>query len=190
MDNKKFGEFITLLRKEKGWTQAELAKKINVTDKAISRWERGHGFPDINTIEPLANALDVSIMEIMRSERIVGEEVLKEDADEAVNSIIDVAQYMRKLERRNICIGVSIPTVLILLLFLLDNMPLIGFAMICLPILMLIIGIVLIVMAVCFKSEGKSYQKTLLIGFIVLLYPVFIFLLLCLAFPLGALGMQ
>ena len=41
MDNKKFGMFIAEQRKEKGWTQAELAKKINVTDKAISRWERG-----------------------------------------------------------------------------------------------------------------------------------------------------
>lgn len=50
MDSKKFGEFIATIRKEKGWTQAELAEKISVTDKAVSRWERGLGFPDINTI--------------------------------------------------------------------------------------------------------------------------------------------
>ena len=41
MDSKKFGEFIATIRKEKGWTQAELAEKISVTDKAVSRWERG-----------------------------------------------------------------------------------------------------------------------------------------------------
>ena len=41
MDSKKFGEFIAALRKEKGWTQAELAEKLSVTDKAVSRWERG-----------------------------------------------------------------------------------------------------------------------------------------------------
>lgn len=61
MDSKKFGEFIATIRKEKGWTQAELAEKISVTDKAVSRWERGLGFPDINTIKPLADVLEVSV---------------------------------------------------------------------------------------------------------------------------------
>lgn len=41
MDNQKFGQFISSLRKEKGWTQLELAEKLNVTDKAVSKWERG-----------------------------------------------------------------------------------------------------------------------------------------------------
>ena len=50
-------------------TQAELAGKIHVTDKAISRWERGLGFPDIQTLEPLAQALGISVLELMRSER-------------------------------------------------------------------------------------------------------------------------
>ena len=74
MDSKKFGEFIATIRKEKGWTQAELAEKISVTDKAVSRWERGLGFPDINTIKPLADVLEVSVLEIMQSEREPKEE--------------------------------------------------------------------------------------------------------------------
>ena len=45
---------IMSLRHEKNWTQKDLADKLNVTDKAISKWERGLGFPDINQIEPLA----------------------------------------------------------------------------------------------------------------------------------------
>ena len=57
MDAKKFGMFIATLRKEKNMTQVDLAKKLQVTDKAVSKWERGLGFPDINSIEPLADAL-------------------------------------------------------------------------------------------------------------------------------------
>ena len=57
------------MRKEKKMTQAELAEKIHVTDKAISRWERGLGFPDIQTLEPLAQVLGISVLELMRSEK-------------------------------------------------------------------------------------------------------------------------
>lgn len=50
MDAEKFGAFISQCRKEKQMTQAELAARLQVTDKAVSRWERGIGFPDISTI--------------------------------------------------------------------------------------------------------------------------------------------
>ena len=53
MEAKEFGRFIAGMRKEKKMTQAELAEKIHVTDKAVSRCERGLGFPDIQTIEPV-----------------------------------------------------------------------------------------------------------------------------------------
>ena len=62
MEAKEFGRFIAGMRKEKKMTQAELAEKIHVTDKAVSRWERGLGFPDIQTIEPLAQALGISVL--------------------------------------------------------------------------------------------------------------------------------
>ena len=67
MDNQKLGIFITELRKEKGLTQAQLAQKLNVTDKAVSKWERGVGFPDIKLLEPLADVLDISLFELMKS---------------------------------------------------------------------------------------------------------------------------
>ena len=69
MDADKFGCFVANRRKELHMTQKDLAAKIHVTDKAVSKWERGLGFPDINTIEDLANALEISISELMRSER-------------------------------------------------------------------------------------------------------------------------
>ncbi len=54
MDAERFGAFVAEQRKAKGMTQAELAKRLKVTDKAVSRWERGLGFPDIGTLEPLS----------------------------------------------------------------------------------------------------------------------------------------
>lgn len=57
MDAKKFGMYIAETQKERQMIQSELAEKIRVTDKAVSRWERGLGFPDINTLSPLADAL-------------------------------------------------------------------------------------------------------------------------------------
>ena len=69
MDAEKFGSFIAACRKEKNMTQAELAQKIKVTDKAVSRWERGKGFPDISILVPLSDALDISLPELMSSEK-------------------------------------------------------------------------------------------------------------------------
>lgn len=69
MDAKKFGAFIAQTRKERQMTQAELAGKLQVTDKAVSKWERGAGFPDIQMLEPLAEALGISLVELMRSEK-------------------------------------------------------------------------------------------------------------------------
>ena len=54
MDAKSFGAFIADQRRTLGLTQAEVAARLHVTDKAVSRWERGVGLPDINTLEPLA----------------------------------------------------------------------------------------------------------------------------------------
>lgn len=68
MDPKKVGHFICTLRLEKKLTQNELADKIHVTNKAISRWERGVGLPDITLFEPLSKELGVSIQDLMNGE--------------------------------------------------------------------------------------------------------------------------
>ena len=71
MDIKKIGNFINFLRNKKGLTQEQLARKINVTNKAISKWERGVGLPDISLLEPLSAALGVSIIELMSGKQVV-----------------------------------------------------------------------------------------------------------------------
>ena len=65
MDAKMFGAFLAQVRRVQGLTQAELAEQLHVTDKAVSRWERGVGLPDINTLEPLADALGLSLADLM-----------------------------------------------------------------------------------------------------------------------------
>ncbi|MDD4188691.1 MAG: helix-turn-helix transcriptional regulator [Eubacteriales bacterium] len=65
MNQIKTGIFISKLRKDKEWTQLELAQKLCVTDKAVSRWETGKGFPDVSMLEPLSEALGVSVNEIL-----------------------------------------------------------------------------------------------------------------------------
>lgn len=66
---KSIGETIAYLRKQKGMTQNELAEKMNVTDKAVSKWERDLSCPDINTISKLADILDVSVEELLKAKK-------------------------------------------------------------------------------------------------------------------------
>ena len=96
MDAQKFGSFIAAARREHHMTQAELARKLQVTDKAVSRWERGLGFPDIGTIEPLADALGLSVSELMRSERNAAVDVSDEDASVSVINTLHIAKVQRK----------------------------------------------------------------------------------------------
>ena len=74
MDAKAFGAFLAKTRKDRGLTQNALAEQLHVTDKAVSRWERGLGFPDINTLEPLADALGLTLAQLMHADSGTGED--------------------------------------------------------------------------------------------------------------------
>ena len=65
MDQYITGSAIRRLREAKRLTQAELADKIGVSDKAVSKWENGKGFPDITLLEPIAESLGVSVIELL-----------------------------------------------------------------------------------------------------------------------------
>ena len=80
MDKAEFGSFIAELRKEKNMTQKELADKLVISDKAVSKWERGISYPDITLLEPLSLILDVSITELVKGgRRDMGENNSNED---------------------------------------------------------------------------------------------------------------
>ena len=65
MNYEKTGKLIQELRKEKGLTQMSLADKLGVTDRAVSKWERGKSFPDVSMLRPLAGALGISVSELL-----------------------------------------------------------------------------------------------------------------------------
>jgi len=69
IDSQKFGAFVAALRREKGMTQKQLAEAVCVTDKAVSKWERGLSLPDIAVLSPLAETLGVTVTELLRGER-------------------------------------------------------------------------------------------------------------------------
>lgn len=70
MDRYVTGSVIRRLRERKKMTQEELAERIHVSGKAVSKWETGQGFPDISLLEPLAGALDISVIELLSGECI------------------------------------------------------------------------------------------------------------------------
>ena len=96
MDAQKFGSFLQAQRKALGLTQVQLAEKLHVTDKAVSRWERGVGLPDIQLLEPLAQALDLSLTELIRSERIETNTLTRDAADEALAETLALAEKRRR----------------------------------------------------------------------------------------------
>ena len=89
MDAKKTGKLIRVVRTELNITQKELAEKIHVSNAAVSKWENGHGFPDISSLESLADVLKLSVTELIQGERI--EEEKKKD-DTVVKEIIQLSE--------------------------------------------------------------------------------------------------
>ena len=194
MDASKFGKFISDQRKTLGMTQSDLGNMLMVTDKAVSKWERGLGFPDINTLEPLAEALQISVQELMRAEKNVTTELNEEAATEAILNTIGVAdKQLRDAEKRQVRISVLIIAVVAMLVLIVDNMKLSEIGMVALfvslPIICLIGGIVLLVQALMRKRKGNPYKATLITAIvmvgIVALIILFFFAAGMLGFPIN-----
>ena len=99
MDLKKTGLFISGSRKDKGLSQQELADKIGVTDKAVSKWETGRGFPDVSILKTLSGVLEVSITEIINGDT-VSPESIEEKAD---NALLEAFYYTKSMARITVC---------------------------------------------------------------------------------------
>lgn len=88
-----FGGFVQMLRKEKGYSQKELAEKLMVSDKAVSKWETGHSLPDITLLIPLADILDVTVTELLECRRIENAvDLAPEDVEALVKTAITFSE--------------------------------------------------------------------------------------------------
>ena len=95
MDAKITGCFIAQLRKELGLTQKELAEKLEVTDKAISRWETGKGLPDTSLLKPLAEIFGVSVGELLSGKRMDDSQI-KSQADHIILESLSYEESQKK----------------------------------------------------------------------------------------------
>ncbi|MCD8051217.1 MAG: helix-turn-helix domain-containing protein [Clostridiales bacterium] len=94
MDAATVGATIRALRQEQNLTQKELAQRLHVTDKAVSKWERGLNFPDLTLLEPLAQALGTTVPHLLGLEQ--------ENTQEAVSALSDLAAQEQEQVRREI----------------------------------------------------------------------------------------
>lgn len=115
MATKTIGEFIQFLRKEKGLTQKELAEKVNVSDKTISKWENGNSTPDIGMLKPLCDALEISVNELISGEKLLPEEYSKK-AEENIMTLLS----KNRLDRRASIIQYTIGGILAVLTFVIS----------------------------------------------------------------------
>lgn len=137
IDNEKFGGFLSSLRKEHQMTQQDLADKLFVSNKTVSKWERGASLPGVSLLLPLAEALDITVSELLRGERIspaneetdggVSADAVPTETTDAIatTDTIDAAAVLRTIKRRKkywifaflICTGITAAEILILNIF-------------------------------------------------------------------------
>ena len=118
MDREMLGRFIAQRRKELNMTQRELAEKLHVTDKAVSKWERGVGCPDISLLEPLAAALELSVDQLLTYQTAPAEPEPAEEpvTSQAVQAVLDLTLAERRVRRmRRWIVGLAVPLALIVL---------------------------------------------------------------------------
>lgn len=101
IDRERFGQFLSELRKEKGFTQQELAERLFVSNKAVSKWERGQSLPDISLLMPLAELLGVSVAELLKGERLSEKALDSCEAKELVDKVLQLSAGERESQKRS-----------------------------------------------------------------------------------------
>lgn len=159
MNQEKIGLFIAKCRREKNMTQEDLAEKLGVSNKSISRWENGKTMMDISLFEPLCNELDISIIELLNGERINDKKKDKLYTKTLIN-------YSNKVGSRN-------KQVILTILFIMSLMPMLLYqfggmrgvqeisGLIILLSSITIVSIILFFLGIWFKFKNKITNKIL-----------------------------
>lgn len=104
MDLIKIGKFISTKRKENNLTQEELAEKLNITDRAVSKWERGLSLPDADKMLDLCNILDINVNELL-----IGEENMKDEKKKTEELLIELAKQ-EEIKNKRLITDMSVLT--------------------------------------------------------------------------------
>lgn len=154
MDAKKMGSFIAGRRKEKCMTQAELAAKLFLSDKTISKWERGAGLPDIGNLEALADALDVSLLELMQGECSDEGSISAQTAEQLLADTLSISARKSDTVLRVISVGfITVSAIFaaqLLVLFIQEGSNLLF------PVLSLVLGLAALSIPVWCFTFGKA----------------------------------
>uniref|UniRef100_UPI003FEECE68 helix-turn-helix domain-containing protein n=1 Tax=Candidatus Fimenecus sp. TaxID=3022888 RepID=UPI003FEECE68 len=97
MDQIKIGKFIADERKRKGYTQKQLSEKLEISDKTISKWERGNGFPEVSLLLPLCNELEITVNELLSGERLQAMDYKKKAEENMVNLVKEAQESKKKI---------------------------------------------------------------------------------------------
>ena len=116
MDQVKIGKFLSDERKAKGYTQKQLSELLGISDKTISKWECGNGFPEASLLLPLCNELEITVNELLTGERISQQNYKKKAEENMVNMIREKEENKQKLLLTTMIGVISTITFLTLLL--------------------------------------------------------------------------
>ena len=108
MDQIKIGKFIAEERKAKKYTQRELADKLSISDKTISKWERGNGFPEVSLLLPLCNELEITVNELLSGERLQAMDYKKKAEENMVNLVRETQESKKKIVLSAMIAGLTI----------------------------------------------------------------------------------
>ena len=117
MDQIKIGKFIAVCRKNIGLTQMQLAEKLNITDRAVSKWETGKAFPDVSLMLELCDMFKITVNDLLSGEVVKMENYNKELEKNLLEAVKQKEQAEKRLLSVEVFIGITATVVLFALIF-------------------------------------------------------------------------